>query len=81
MVKKIKKAETTRRRFISGFSLLSAGIILRPLSLFSQEENQVLNIGSPANFLSDKLISNFQKVVSSSINSITYNSNSNINFD
>ena len=81
MIKKMKKAETTRRRFISGFSLLSAGIILRPLSLFSQEENQILNIGSPANFLSNKLISNFQKGISSSINSITYDSNSNINFN
>ena len=81
MIKKMKKAETTRRRFISGFSLLSAGIILRPLSLFSQEENQILNIGSPANFLSDKLISNFQKGISSSINSITYDYNSNINFN
>ena len=81
MIKKMKKAETTRRRFISGFSLLSAGIILRPLSLFSQEENQILNIGSPANFLSDKLISNFQKGISSSISSITYDSNSNINFN
>ena len=80
MIKKMKKVETSRRRFISGLSLLSAGIILRPLSLFSQEENQILNIGSPVNFLSDKLISNFQKSISSSINSITYDSNSNINF-
>ena len=75
MIKKMKKAETSRRKFISGFSLLSAGIILRPLSLFSQEENPVLNIGSPANFLSDKLISSFQKVINSSINSIVYSSN------
>ena len=41
MIKKIKKTETTRRKFISGFGLLSAGIILRPLSLFSQEESQI----------------------------------------
>jgi spermidine/putrescine-binding protein len=81
MIKKMKKAETTRRKFISGLSLLSAGMILRPLSLFSQEENPILNIGSPVNFLSNKLISNFQKGITSSINSITYSSNSNINFN
>ena len=80
MIKKLKKRKTTRRKFISGLSLLSAGIILRPLSLFSQEENPILNIGSPVNFLSNKLISNFQKGITSSINSITYSSNSNINF-
>ena len=81
MIKKLKKKETTRRGFISGFSLISAGIILRPLSLFSQEEIKTLNLGSPTDFLSDKLISNFQKGVNSSINSITYNSKSEINFN
>ena len=81
MIKKLKKKETTRRRFISGFSLISAGIILRPISLFSQEEIKPLNLGSPTNFLSDKLISTFQKGIGSSINSITYNSNSEINFN
>ena len=80
MIKKLKKKETTRRRFISGFSLISAGIILRPISLFSQEEIKPLNLGSPINFLSEKLISTFQKGIGSSINSITYNSNSEINF-
>jgi len=81
MIKKMKKADASRRKFISGFSLLSAGIILRPLSLFSQEEIQILNIGSPVNFLSDKLIANFQRSINSSINSLTYESNSNINFN
>ena len=38
MIKKLKKRKTTRRKFISGIGLISAGIILRPLSLFSQEE-------------------------------------------
>ena len=61
MIKKLKKRKTTRRKFISGIGLISAGIILRPLSLFSQEENPILNIGSPIDFLSEKLISNFQK--------------------
>jgi hypothetical protein len=40
MIKKMKKAETTRRKFISGLSLLSAGMILRPLSLFSRKKTQ-----------------------------------------
>ena len=59
MIKKLKKRKTTRRKFISGIGLISAGIILRPLSLFSQEESPILNIGSPVDFLSEKLISNF----------------------
>ena len=81
MIKKLKKRKTTRRKFISGIGLISAGIILRPLSLFSQEENPILNIGSPVDFLSEKLISNFQKNINSSINSITYRSGTNTNFN
>ena len=50
MIKKLKKRKTTRRKFISGIGLISAGIILRPLSLFSQEESPILNIGSPVDF-------------------------------
>ena len=81
MIKKMKIRNTTRRKFISGIGLISAGMILRPLSLFSQEENPILNIGSPIDFLSEKLISNFQKNINSSIKSITYTSNTNTNFN
>ena len=81
MIKKMKIRNTTRRKFISGIGLISAGMILRPSYLFSQEENPILNIGSPIDFLSEKLISNFQKNINSSINSITYTSNTNTNFN
>ena len=57
MIKKMKIRNTTRRKFISGIGLISAGIILRPSYLFSQEDNPILNIGSPIDFLSEKLIS------------------------
>ena len=48
---------------------------------FLFKENPILNIGSPIDFLSEKLISNFQKNINSSIKSITYTSNTNTNFN
>ena len=38
MSKNIKSIGTTRRKFISGVGLIAAGIALKPLNLFAQEE-------------------------------------------
>ena len=48
---------TTRRKFVSGVGLIAAGIALKPLSLFAQDEATKFSLYSPINYLSNKIIS------------------------
>ena len=81
MSKNIKSIGTTRRKFISGVGLIAAGIALKPLNLFAQEEIIKFNLYSPENYLSNKLISKIGKAITPEINLSTYNAASAFNID
>ena len=61
---------------MSGAGIIAAGLALRPLSLFAQDEVMALGLYSPENYLSEKLISKVVKGISHKINSETYTSES-----
>jgi spermidine/putrescine transport system substrate-binding protein len=81
MSKNIKSIGTTRRKFISGVGLIAAGIALKPLNLFAQEEIIKFNLYSPENYLSNKLISKVGKAITPEINLSTYSKASAFNID
>ena len=74
MDKEKKIIKTTRRKFLSGAGFIAAGIALKPLGLFAQEELLELGLYLPKNYLSEKLIAKLAKGISHKINSKTYNS-------
>ena len=58
MNKNKKFVNTTRRGFVSGIGLVAAGLALRPLGLFAQDEAIAFSLYSPENYLSKKLLFN-----------------------
>ena len=81
MDKRKKSVKTTRRKFVSGAGIIAAGLALRPLSLFAQDEVMALGLYSPENYLSEKLISKVAKGISQKINSEAYNLESSFDFN
>ena len=74
MNKNKKFINTTRRNFVSGVGLVAAGIALKPLSLFAQDEAVTFSLYSPKNYLSKKLVSKINNAIEPEINLATYNS-------
>ena len=81
MHKDKKLIKTTRRKFISGVGFVAAGFALRPFSLFAQEQLAKINLYSPDNYLSDKLLSNIAKKITPDIDLSTYSSPPNFDMD
>ena len=63
MNKNKKFINTTRRNFVSGVGLVAAGIALKPLSLFAQDEAVTFSLYSPKNYLSKKLVSKINNAI------------------
>ncbi len=76
MNKNKKFVNTTRRNFVSGIGLAAAGLALRPLSLFAQDEAITFSLYSPENYLSKKLLSKIKSTIEPEINITTYSSSS-----
>jgi spermidine/putrescine transport system substrate-binding protein len=74
MNKNKKFINTTRRNFVSGVGLVAAGIALKPLSLFAQDEATTFGLYSPKNYLSNKLVSKINNAIDPEINLATYSS-------
>ena len=74
MNKNKKLINTTRRSFVSGIGLVAAGMALRPLNLFAQDEAITFGLYSPENYLSKKLLSKINSVIEPEINLTTYSS-------
>ena len=64
---------TTRRKFVSGVGLIAAGIALKPLSLFAQDEAVTFSLYSHKNYLSKKLLSKINNTIEPEINLTKYN--------